>query len=76
MVDGEITVTKEDLEELLGRSVLLYRLSHKEPYTGTICSDNLGLPAVVFGDKAISLRNLDILDFGCEEVVYLSEKGI
>ena len=76
MIDEEITVTKEDLGEFSGKSVFLYRLSHREPYAGTICYDKLGLPTVVLGEKVISLRTLDILDFGCEEVVYVAKEGI
>lgn len=72
----EIIANEEDLKELSGRGAVLYRLPIKKPFRGEIKVDNYGLPTVVSGEKSVSLRNLDILDLGPVEVVYLSKRGI
>ncbi len=72
----EIIANEEDLRELSGRGVFLYRFPIKEPFCGEIKLDSYGLPTVVSGEKVISLRNLDLLDLGPVEVVYLSKRGI
>lgn len=72
----EVIANEEDLRELSGRGAILYRFPFKKPFCGEIKMDNYGLPTIVLGEKVVSLVNLDILDLGSVEVVYLSKRGI
>jgi hypothetical protein len=71
----EIIATEEDLKKFTGRTVSLYRF-HEKPYVGIMGIGEAGLPVLLLEKKVIPFMNLDVLDLGPAEVVYVSEKGI